>query len=312
MHDLVSQSGHWLRTILWQGMGLKSPFCPLYLASAALCCGIWLLTSRRESMDAILRSLQTKVRIHRRSLLEDGLWTLAQFFLLRIPLALLHVSVFQFSYETVLNWGDEAGVDLSAPQWMEILLVTLVTMLAIDFSAYAMHRALHSHPWLWRIHSVHHRSRFLTPLATFRQHPLEPAFLACARGLAAGSSLGLLHILFPRCTPVWTIAGMGIGFFAYMFTVNLHHFPIPLRFPAALRRILISPHVHHLHHSRAAEHHGKNFGVIFSFWDRLFGTYLDHEFGIDELEFGVEEDSPGLREPRTMADHQAPASPELC
>jgi sterol desaturase/sphingolipid hydroxylase (fatty acid hydroxylase superfamily) len=167
--------------------------------------------------------------------------------------------------------------------------VTALTMLAIDLAGYGLHRAFHGLPQLWRIHRIHHQSRFLTPLATFRQHPLEPALLNGVRGLAAGLTLGLLHSFLPNCTPVWTIAGMGAGFFAYMFTVNLHHAPIPVRFPRLLSAVLISPHIHHLHHSRAQGHHGKNFGVVFSFWDRVFGSYLDQDVGLDELEFGVED-----------------------
>jgi sterol desaturase/sphingolipid hydroxylase (fatty acid hydroxylase superfamily) len=32
--------------------------------------------------------------------------------------------------------------------------------------------------------------------------------------------------------------------------------------------------MHQLHHSAAPEHFDKNFGFIFSFWDRMAGTWL--------------------------------------
>jgi len=174
-----------------------------------------------------------------------------------------------------------------APHLLELILSTAVTMLAIDFAAYAMHRAFHAHAGLWWIHRIHHQTEYLTPFSTFRQHPLEPFLLNGARGLAAGISLGALHSFLPNCTPVWTVGGMGIGFFAYMFTVNLHHFPIAIRYPKFLSLLLISPHAHHIHHSLAEHHHGKNFGVVFSFWDRLFGSYRVEDFGLDELKFGL-------------------------
>jgi sterol desaturase/sphingolipid hydroxylase (fatty acid hydroxylase superfamily) len=34
----------------------------------------------------------------------------------------------------------------------------------------------------------------------------------------------------------------------------------------------VSPQFHRIHHSIEPEHRDRNFGVIFSFWDRLFGT----------------------------------------
>lgn len=269
--------------------GWASPFCPLYLLSAALYCAVWLVKSQRWTKKQAFRYFWEKHRVHRRSLASDGLWTLFQIVILRIPLALLHVAIFQLSYEAILDVGDGFPFTFHAPRLLETMIVTTLTMLAIDFAAYGTHRALHGFPGLWRIHRVHHQSRFLTPLATFRQHPLESVLLNSARGLAAGLMLGIVHIFLPSSTPVWTVAGMGIGFFAYMFTVNLHHAPIPIRFPRPFCTVLISPHVHHLHHSQAKEHAGKNFGVIFSFWDRIFGSYLDQDIGLDELEFGIDE-----------------------
>ncbi len=289
MESFAAYIGKGMKDGLWQSLGLSSPFCPIYLATAALCCGLWLLKSQRWTAKEAFQYLRHKHWTYRRSLAADGLWSIMQILFLRIPVALLHGIVFQKSYKLVLKAGEGSPVTWQAPQLVEILLVTLVTMLAIDLSAYLMHRALHILPTLWRIHRVHHQSLFLTPFTTFRQHPLEAIFLNCARGLGAGLSLGIVHSLLPNCTPIWTIAGMGAGFFAYMFTVNLHHAPIPIRFPQSASAILISPHLHHLHHSRAVEHHDKNFGVIFSFWDRLFKTYLDVEFGLDELKFGVED-----------------------
>ncbi len=45
--------------------------------------------------------------------------------------------------------------------------------------------------------------------------------------------------------------------------------------------------MHQLHHSRDPAFHNRNYGVILSIWDRLFGTYMQpirnqtYEFGID-------------------------------
>ena len=39
-----------------------------------------------------------------------------------------------------------------------------------------------------------------------------------------------------------------------------------------LRHVLVTPQFHRIHHSIEPRHRDQNFGVIFSFWDRLFGT----------------------------------------
>jgi len=278
----------WLKENLVQGLGLTSPFCPLYLVPAVLMSLLWLCRTQTWSLRQAWDYTRIMSWKHRRAIQVDGLWALFQFIFLRAPVAWFHVTLFHHSYEWVLAWGGEELSGLHAPEILEALLATAITMLAIDLAAYAMHRALHCVPGLWWIHRLHHQAQFLTPFSTLRQHPLEPFLLNGARGLAAGLSLGVLHLLFPSSTPVWTFAGMGLGFFLYMFTVNLHHAPIPVRYPLMLRSFLVSPHIHHIHHSKAPEHHDRNFGVIFSFWDRFFGTYLDQEVGLEELEFGVE------------------------
>jgi sterol desaturase/sphingolipid hydroxylase (fatty acid hydroxylase superfamily) len=249
---------------------------------------LWLSSSQQWTLKEAWRYTWEESRRHGRSIKIDGLWALFQLLVLRAPIAFMQVALFQWAYEKVVSLEGEESSGYSLNHGLEALLATVLTMLAIDFAAYLMHRALHAFPGFWWIHRLHHQARFLSPLSTLRQHPLEPFLLNGARGLAAGIALGGLHLLLPNGTPIWTVAGMGPGFFLYMFTVNLHHAPLPVRYPQWLRWILISPHIHHIHHSKAPEHYGKNFGVIFSFWDRWLGTYRDQDVGLGELEFGVD------------------------
>ncbi len=278
----------WLYENVKQSLSLASPFCPLYLAPTAGIVLLWLSRSQQWTLKESIRYLWEQSRQHRHSITSDGLWALFQVLFLRAPIAFLHLALFNWSYAKMVGLSTDDDVGLSLDSSLEALFATLITMLAIDLAAYVTHRALHGLPGLWWIHRLHHETRFLSPFSTFRQHPLEPLFLNGVRGLAAGIALGALHLLLPKGTPIWTIAGMGPGFFLYMFTVNLHHTPLPICYPRWLRSILISPHIHHIHHSKAPEHHGKNFGVIFSIWDRWLGTYWDQDVALGELEFGVQ------------------------
>ena len=54
---------------------------------------------------------------------------------------------------------------------------------------------------------------------------------------------------------------------------------IPPRIDRILRRILVTPDMHRLHHSVIAEETNSNFGFNFPWWDRLFGSYRDQPAG---------------------------------
>ena len=252
---------------------------------------IWLFTVEGKNLRECWETLLSKELWLTKSTRLDALFSLGYLFLMYIPIA----AVESGSFSLTLGALSRLTEDLIPEEWTittsvlgEAVLATLVTMLAIDFSSYLAHLAMHRIPFLWSIHSVHHAAEKLTPLTTYRQHPLEPLILNTCRGCASAIALALFHAVFTKQTPVITVFGMGAGFFVYMFTTNLHHCPIPVRYPRWLRTVLISPHHHQIHHSCDKRHHNRNFGVVFSIWDRLFATYFDAEPSLGELRFGID------------------------
>jgi sterol desaturase/sphingolipid hydroxylase (fatty acid hydroxylase superfamily) len=179
-----------------------------------------------------------------------------------------------------------------APMLVQSAIVTALMMLAIDLGTFLGHRLLHAFPVLWEIHAVHHSAEQLTFLTTHRVHPLEPLPRVVLQGLLSGSALAAVDFFFGGVAPVVSIWGLGAGFFVFSFTNDLLHAPVPVRYPRWLRTVIISPHLHHLHHSRMAAHRDRNFGAIFSIWDRLCGTYQDVEFEAGEVKFGLAGDDP--------------------
>jgi sterol desaturase/sphingolipid hydroxylase (fatty acid hydroxylase superfamily) len=141
-----------------------------------------------------------------------------------------------------------------------------------DLSSYFAHRAMHRVPALWRLHAVHHSSEHLDWLATARVHPFDLAINLTAALLPA-YALGLLEV------HPW----VAVVLFLYPFLAHANaEVPLPV-----LDRVIASPTFHHWHHAAAAEAHDRNFGAIFSFWDRLFGTAyepggLPDEYGIGD------------------------------
>jgi sterol desaturase/sphingolipid hydroxylase (fatty acid hydroxylase superfamily) len=61
-----------------------------------------------------------------------------------------------------------------------------------------------------------------------------------------------------------------------------------------LKHILVTPQFHRIHHSNERRHADANFGVIFTFWDRLFGTHWNNydeypSTGVDDEGFPLEQ-----------------------
>lgn len=273
-----------------QAVAPASIFHWSYLLSAYGLALAWLIRHERYKLTQACALIHAKnVWISRSSRL-DLMLTLGFLLLLAQPIAALEQRAFLASLARVGNTLSQiypAALTVTTSPVIEAILATLATMLAIDLSSYLVHRAMHRVPWLWCLHAVHHSATALTPLTTYRQHPLEPVLLNTGRGIGAGIGLALFYTVFPQHTAVITMSGLGAGFFVYMFTVNLHHAPVPLRYPTWLRLGLVSPHVHHLHHSAAARHAACNYGVVFSLWDRLLKTYLDEAPAPGELRFGL-------------------------
>ncbi len=51
---------------------------------------------------------------------------------------------------------------------------------------------------------------------------------------------------------------------------------LPLGIERALNRLLVTPRMHGIHHSRVREENGSNFGILFPWWDALCRTRCLH------------------------------------
>ena len=158
-----------------------------------------------------------------------------------------------------------ALVERHAPQLQLHLLSHLpvyaqffVASVTMDGVLYWTHRLMHRSRWLWAFHSVHHSQSELTALANFRFH-VGDVFVRGLAQFVPGLLLGVpAHVWLPA---VWiqvaldclAHSGLGWGY-------------------GPLGRVLVSPGFHRVHHSAEPGHYNTNFGMTYSFWDRLFGT----------------------------------------
>lgn len=134
-------------------------------------------------------------------------------------------------------------------------------ILLLDIFIYAWHRANHEVAFLWRFHQVHHFDRHLDVTTAVRFHFGEVVLSAAVRGLY----VGLLDIPF---------ASVVIFEVVVLMCSIFHH--SNARLPAGLERALsvavITPGIHWVHHHALRRDTDSNYGTLFSFWDRLFGS----------------------------------------
>ena len=89
-----------------------------------------------------------------------------------------------------------------------------------------------------------------------------------------------LKEMLERRSLVWNLA------FAH-----LRHSHVALPFPHWLSHVLVSPHMHQVHHSVEERHHDRNYATVFALWDWIFGSlYIPHPR--ERFRFGVEEAAP--------------------
>jgi sterol desaturase/sphingolipid hydroxylase (fatty acid hydroxylase superfamily) len=169
--------------------------------------------------------------------------------------------------------GPSPGMDL----WGWGLLCTVVAVLIVaDFSTFWLHRLQHRVWWLWEFHKVHHSAEVLALGITGRRHhPIdEIAMKVIAGTFFPGMAFGCFAYLAGADIAEVTILGVDLMMIAKILTFyKLRESHIPMRFPPAVERIIISPAQHHVHHSIDPKHYDRNFGSVFAFWDVLFGSW---------------------------------------
>ncbi len=167
--------------------------------------------------------------------------------------------------------ANHAGLGLfnivHMPTWIKILL----TILMLDLAIWFQHLITHKIPFLWRLHRVHHADVDVDVTTAIRFHPLEIA-------LSMVFKIGLIYIIGAPILAVilFEIILNGTAMF------NHANIKLPQKVDAILRKVIVTPDMHRIHHSIHRHEHDSNYGFSLSIWDHLFGTYiekaaLDHE-----------------------------------
>ena len=163
-------------------------------------------------------------------------------------------------------------------RWLSIppLAAGVLAIVAFDFAFYAAHRSWHEIPALWRFHAVHHSDPAVDVTTTVRQHPVE--------GVLRHAALAAMAIAIGPSPAAFAIYRGASAVNALLEHANLR---APRWLDRALALVTTWPHFHKIHHSRSPEQTDSNYGNLFSWWDRLFGTCTPSALGTD-IRYGLD------------------------
>lgn len=175
----------------------------------------------------------------------------------------------------------EAVMGIALPSWP--LADGTVSMAAgfvlLDLAFYAVHRCEHRVPLLWRFHALHHSDPDVDVTTAVRHHPLEYLFTSAVYWLLAI----VLDI------PVVVVLVHGLAVFGAA-AVQHGNIRLPEWLERRLQPVLMTTDLHRVHHSVSPDQANANYGAVFSFWDRLFGTRAQAlPAAHDNIVFGVRE-----------------------
>ncbi|SBS25274.1 Fatty acid hydroxylase superfamily protein [Marinomonas aquimarina] len=150
-------------------------------------------------------------------------------------------------------------------------LALVVALTLLDLLIYWQHRLFHRVDWLWRLHRVHHSDPELDTTSAVRFHPLE-----------------ILLSLLIKAAAIWLLGIPATAVLVFDILLNalalFNHTNVQLKpsLERPLRRLIVTPAMHRIHHSRINTEANRNFGFCLSIWDRCFKSYLKESQGGDQ------------------------------
>jgi sterol desaturase/sphingolipid hydroxylase (fatty acid hydroxylase superfamily) len=175
-------------------------------------------------------------------------------------------------------WAEARGIGLfqllAMPGWLAVPLGVVL----LDLAIWAQHLVFHHVPLLWRLHRMHHADTEFDVTTGLRFHPVE-IVLSMLIKIAIVVALGL--------------PAVAVVLFEVLLNATSQFSHGNVRMPAGLerglRRLVVTPEMHRVHHSIHRHEHNSNFGFCLSVWDRLFGTYVAQPAGGHEaMQLGLE------------------------
>lgn len=144
----------------------------------------------------------------------------------------------------------------AVPSWA----VLIILFLLFDVVLYFWHRANHAAPLLWRFHRVHHSDRDLDFSSAMRFHVGE---------LLLSLGVKMIFVFVTGTSPVLIAV---FDLFVTLFAMFNHSNISLRRCEPFVRRLIVTPSMHRVHHSEIQAETDSNFCTMLSVWDYVFRT----------------------------------------
>ncbi len=140
-------------------------------------------------------------------------------------------------------------------------MLYIIAFLALDFAGYWVHRLAHTVNFFWNNHIVHHSSEEFNLACALRQS-ISVYFRIYAFLLIPAAIFGVPQQVISVVAPLHLFA---------QFWYHTRH----INKMGWLEYVIVTPAHHRVHHAINPEYLDKNYGQIFIFWDRMFGTFQE-------------------------------------
>lgn len=166
----------------------------------------------------------------------------------------LGLSIALITYEWLV---DKIALTHISATWLTYVIAFIV----LDFAGYVVHAIDHRINFFWNSHIIHHSS--------------EEFNLACALRQNVSVFVRLFVILLLPAAllgvPAQVIAVVAPLHLFAQFWYHTQH----IGKMGFLEKIIVTPSHHRVHHAINEKYIDKNYGQIFIFWDKLFGTFQE-------------------------------------
>ena len=158
-------------------------------------------------------------------------------------------------------------------------ITVLLCVVILDFFIYTQHLVFHQVPWLWKLHRVHHADLDIDVTTGTRFHPIE-----------------MILSMLIKVTFIFVLGVPPLAVIIFEVLLNLSAIfnhsngRLPLWVDKQLRKMIVTPDMHRVHHSVIVKETHSNFGFFLSIWDIWFKTYRSQpELGHSNIHIGIPE-----------------------
>lgn len=187
------------------------------------------------------------------------------------------------------DWTQSASFGILPWLDLPLILSGILGLMILDLiAAYLSHWTEHKIWFLWQFHTIHHSDKEVDTTTANRHHPGESVIRVI---------FTILAILIVGA-PMWLVF-LYQSLSAFLSQFNHSNISIPKGIERLISLVIVTPDMHHVHHHYKQPYSDKNFGNIFSVWDRAFGTFIAVDnsnltYGLDTYPNDKEAEDIGL------------------